>query len=253
MPYLEFDKLNIFYDIIGEGSPLLLLHGNSVSSKMFTSEIEYWASNNYKVIVMDYPGLGQSDRISVFRNDYWLYNAHCVAELINHLDIDTISIVGTSGGALTGLNLATHYPEKITCLIADSFMGFGLSAKEADTIARRRTKAKDKLLSSAFWKTMNGDDWENVVDQDIDLMRRVGHTPLKTIHGNLAAIDFPVLCVGSYEDELIPNMIDKIKAVAAMIPNCEEIYYNYGKHPFMITQKLEFRRIMKNFLERVNS
>jgi pimeloyl-ACP methyl ester carboxylesterase len=252
MPHFQFDDLNVFYDIKGEGEPLLMLHGNSVSSKMFASEIDYWAGKGRKVIVMDYPGLGQSDRVPIFRDDYWLYNSHAVDTLLEHIGIDSVDIVGTSGGALTGLNLATHYPKRIKTLIADSFMGHGLSKEEADTIAKRRTRAKDKVLSTAFWKAMNGEDWSKVVDQDIDLMRRVGHTPLETIHGDLSKIDFPVLCVGSYEDELIPDMVYKMKEVSSEIPKCEEIYYDYGKHPFMITQKPEFRKVMEEFYSRLS-
>lgn len=247
MPYFKYDNLNIYWEEKGEGEPLLLLHGNSVSGKMFASEVEYWSGEGYRVITMDYPGLGRSERIPLFRDDYWLYNAHAVATLLQELGLENIDVAGTSGGALTGLNLATHYPHLLKTLVADSFMGFGLSKEEADTIARRRTAAKSKLLASAFWKSMNGDDWERVVDQDIDLMRRVGHTPLKTIHGDLSKIDFPILCVGSYEDELIPDMVAKIHEVASQIPKCQEVYYDKGKHPFMITQKAEMRKLMGEF------
>ncbi|GAB5466082.1 MAG: alpha/beta hydrolase [Candidatus Kapaibacteriales bacterium] len=250
MAIYKYGEHKAFYEVHGDGEPLLMLHGNSVSSKMFKSEIDFWLSEGRQVIVTDYIGLGQSSRLEFFADDYWYFNSQVVASLLDELNISSITVVGTSGGALTGLNLAVNFPEKVKGLIADSFMGYGLSKKDADAIASRRTKAKEKVLSKAFWKSMNGEDWETVVDHDIDLMRRVGSVPLKTIHGDVSQIKAPVLCVGSHEDELIPDPVAKIKEVAKDIPNCEEVYFDYGKHPFMITQKPDFRKVMKAFLEK---
>ncbi len=36
MAYFKFENQNIYYEEIGTGFPLILLHGNSVSSKMFS-------------------------------------------------------------------------------------------------------------------------------------------------------------------------------------------------------------------------
>jgi pimeloyl-ACP methyl ester carboxylesterase len=37
MAYFEFEDNKVFYKIIGQGEPVLFLHGNTVSSKMFNS------------------------------------------------------------------------------------------------------------------------------------------------------------------------------------------------------------------------
>lgn len=260
MSYFKYDNLDIYYNVFEKHNKhslenntlpeyLFLLHGNSVSSRMFKSEIALF-QKYYNVVVFDYPGLGKSQRIPGFRDDYWAYNSRCLEELIKVLEIDSkIDIIGTSGGALTGLNYITRNSEKVRRFIADSFMGFGLNLEESKQIVSRRTKAKSQLLSSAFWKEMNGEDWEAVVDQDIDLMSRCGSKSLLTILGDLTSVKCDVMCVAATTDELIPQTDKKVREVAEKIPNSKLVIYEYGKHPFMITQKQEFKRLALDYLE----
>ncbi len=267
MPTFKFDDLDIYYNVFplvhnsitknitknnskkNETEYLFLLHGNSVSSKMFKSEIHIF-QKYYNVVVFDYPGLGQSQRVSHFRDDYWNYNSLCLEELIKHLNItDKIDIVGTSGGALTGLNYITRNSDKVRKFIADSFMGYGVNLEESQIIVSRRTRAKSQLMSSAFWKSMNGEDWEQVVDQDIDLMVRCGTKSIKTIQGDFKNVVCEVLCVAAISDELIPHTDIKVKEVADDIPNSSLKIYDFGKHPFMITEKQEFKKLALEFFD----
>jgi pimeloyl-ACP methyl ester carboxylesterase len=258
MPFFQFDNKKVYYNQIPSKTdnkftiPLLMLHGNSVSSKMFKSEITYF-SQFFDVLVFDYIGLGQSERIDYFSDDYWFYNAQTAIALLDHLKINQVFTIGTSGGALVGLNMLNIDQSRIRALIADSFMGYGLNQEDALTIANRRTKAKSRLLEAAFWKSMNGDDWENVVDLDIDLMKRVGASPLRTILGDLTQVQTPVLCVASHQDELIPELGKKVQAVADDLQNSELTLFDFGKHPFMITQKAEFRELAMNYIHRIFS
>lgn len=60
MPFFEYDGLKVFYRIEGSGKPLLLLHGNTVSSEMFSQDITFFSKNRL-VIAIDSPGFGKSD------------------------------------------------------------------------------------------------------------------------------------------------------------------------------------------------
>ena len=53
MSYFEFDGKNVFYQEIGDGRPLLLLHGNTASSKMFEPVIEMYTGIR-KVVLIDF-------------------------------------------------------------------------------------------------------------------------------------------------------------------------------------------------------
>lgn len=248
MSYFYFDNKKVFFDERGKGYPLLLLHGNVSSSSIFKSDFAFF-SQYFKVIVMDYPGHGKSDRLESFSDDFWLYNAKAAIELCMHLGIDGINIIGTSGGALTALNISVLEPNLPKLIIADSFLGNRLSVTEAGKIAENRQKSKSNFLASQYWKTHLGSDWSKIVDMDCNMLIDVAAKKYPLIWGDLSKIKSDILLVGTSSDELIPDVIERLNELTAVIPNCETAYYNYGRHTFMITAKEEFRRIALEFLE----
>lgn len=68
MSYFEFDGKEVFYQEIGDGRPLLLLHGNTASSKMFELVIEMYTGIR-KVVLIDFLGHGRSQRLERFPAD----------------------------------------------------------------------------------------------------------------------------------------------------------------------------------------
>lgn len=248
MSYFKFEGHKIHYTVAGEGFPLMLLHGNTTSSKLFESDIPFF-SQYYKVIAFDWPGHGLSDKLDRFADDFWRYNAKCGIALCEYLGIDEINLIGTSGGALTALNMATIAPKLAPLIIADSFFGNRLSKEEAEKIVAGRIKAKSNFLMQQYWKRFNGDYWETMVDLDCDSLLRIGRNKLPLIWGDLSKIESEVLLVGTSTDELIDDHYNRMKELQVLIPNTELEFYDYGRHTFMITEKEEFRRIALNFLD----
>lgn len=247
MPYFRFDGLNVFYDEKGNGEPLLLLHGNTVSSNMFASEIAFWSSL-FRVVYLDAPGHGQSDRLPFFRDDFWYYNSLAALELLKLLDIKKTKVIGTSGGAITGLNLAAAQPERIEKLIADSFFGLEIPLHEAKQIAYSRNEKNQSMMSKAFWNSMNGEGWEEIVRMDYELLVKIAENHLPIYFNPLSNIKAKVLFTAGRDDELISDIENRMNAAAELIPDCRCIYADEGKHPFMITEKEKFREIAMNFL-----
>ena len=97
MPYFTFEDKRIFYIDEGEGNAVLLLPGNTASSAVHSSEIEYFSKNN-RVICPDYIGYGKSDRVQALEEDFWIYNAEMCVELMKHLGLSRYAVMGTSGG-----------------------------------------------------------------------------------------------------------------------------------------------------------
>jgi pimeloyl-ACP methyl ester carboxylesterase len=250
MPYINFDRNKVFYEEKGQGSPLLLLHGNCVSSKMFVSEIEYF-SQFYRVIYFDYPGVGRSSRMDKLRDDFWNYNAKCALFLMEFLNIPKFYMVGTSGGAVVGTNLGIMAADKVIAFVGDSFFGEYVLKSEADNIKKNRSAAKSEILASAFWKNMHGADWSNIVDLDIDLMLRTAYNEVNPIVGDPDEFRAPVLFTGSMEDELIGDMDKRLYELSLKMPNCSVQIYEKGKHPLMITRKPLFREIVLNYFRNI--
>lgn len=246
MPYFDFEGKKVFYDSLGKGNPLILLHGNSVSSKMFDSESIFY-SKYYKVYLIDYPGHGRSERLMNFPDDFWFYISRSVLKLIENENLNDIYIIGTSGGALVGLNVCANLKGKVKKSIFDSFFGLRVEFELARKIYESRKRAKKQILASAFWKSQHGDDWATIVDLDLEMLINVAKNNYTVIYGNLNEIDCPILLTGSLQDELIPDMKSRLEEVAKKIPNSEIFISNLGKHPLMITQKRLFRKISLEF------
>lgn len=101
MAYFEYTGKNIFYQEIGSGFPLIFLHGDTGSSKMFELLLPLY-QDSFKVILIDFLGNGQSDRVKKFPADLWFSQAQQTIALLEYLDYGKASLIGTSGGRVGG-------------------------------------------------------------------------------------------------------------------------------------------------------
>jgi pimeloyl-ACP methyl ester carboxylesterase len=112
--YMDIDDIRIYYEIYGEGIPLLLFHGNGGSIQNFEFQIPE-LSKHFKVIAVDSRAQGRStDSNKEITYDLM---ASDMNELINKLNLDSVSIFGWSDGGNIGLELAYAHPEKIKKLV----------------------------------------------------------------------------------------------------------------------------------------
>ena len=122
MPYFYYQSKKIFYKETGGGNPLIMLHGDTASSLMFEFILPLY-QENYRVILLDFLGNGQSDRVDRFPENLWTAEAEQVIALIEYLKIEKVNLLGTSGGAWVAVNTALKRPDLIDKVIADSFDG----------------------------------------------------------------------------------------------------------------------------------
>ena len=93
--FVTSDGVGIHYEDIGDGLPLILLHGWSASGKAFCKNVPVW-SKKYRVINVDLRFHGDSDkptygcRIERLSMD--------IAELVEHLDLQNVTMLGWSMG-----------------------------------------------------------------------------------------------------------------------------------------------------------
>ena len=105
------DGLSLYYEDEGSGLPILCLAGLTRTTRDFDYVTPHLAGN--RLIKMDYRGRGQSD----FASDWPTYTlpVECrdVLELLDHLDLDAVAILGTSRGGLNAMGLALGHPDRI--------------------------------------------------------------------------------------------------------------------------------------------
>ena len=243
MPYFKFQNNKIFYQITGIGEPLLLIHGNTASSKMFDSVMNTY-SEKYQVIVFDFPGHGQSSRLEKFDTDFWYYNSEVVNALLEELNLKNVNVIGTSGGALVGINLALEHPDKVKFLVADSFEGEAPLGTYVKTIKEDRERDKKIEEAKLFWELMHGEDWEKVVDLDTEVNIAFAKTGKSFFHKSISNLQVPTLLTGSRQDEFCHHL-DKIYAgLKKKNPNLEIHLFEKGNHPAMLSNHEAFFKII---------
>lgn len=113
--YAPVDKIKIWYAVFGHGAPVVLLHGGLANSNYWGDLVSALAPH-YRVVVMDSRGHGRSTR-DAQPYGYDLMAADVLA-LMDFLHIKKAAIVGWSDGAILGLDIAIHHPERLTKLFA---------------------------------------------------------------------------------------------------------------------------------------
>lgn len=111
---------NIYYEVYGEGAPLILLHGYSLSSQSWRPYVADF-DQEYKVYLVDLTGHGKSE---AFKEDL---NIKSVAEdlqvLIRYLDLPKIQAIGFSFGGDVLFQLALLEPALIQSMITIGAVG----------------------------------------------------------------------------------------------------------------------------------
>ena len=108
--YIDVNDIKVYYEIYGEGEPLILLHGNSGSIENFIYQIPE-LSKHFKVIAVDSRAQGRTSD-SEQEITYSLM-ASDMSELIDKLNLGKVNVVGWSDGGNIGLELAFAHPEKV--------------------------------------------------------------------------------------------------------------------------------------------
>lgn len=247
MPYFIYNDRKVYYKTEGSGEPLLLIHDNSASSRMFTPVLKYYR-DKFRVILIDLPGHGRAARLKNFPKDFWFENSKAVHALIKHLEIPAVNIIGTGGGAIVALNLLLEHPETVKALIADSFEGTESVAALAAGIHADRNKSKRKLAKKLFWLRNHGPGWKRVVDMDSDAIYSHHMEIKKFFHKDLSVIRKPVLLTGSLEDEYLKSIIVELYAeLKERIRGSRSHYFHSGGHPAIISCGAEFAGVAVKF------
>lgn len=107
--------IRIWYAEFGQGEPVLLLHGGLANSNYWGLQVRA-LQQHYRVIVMDSRGHGRSTRDG--RGFGYDVMADDAIGLLDYLKIKRVALVGWSDGAIVGLDIAMHHPERLTKLFA---------------------------------------------------------------------------------------------------------------------------------------
>jgi pimeloyl-ACP methyl ester carboxylesterase len=129
---ITVEGIRLHYVERGTGTPLVLLHGNGSMIEDFQSSgLIDLAAKKYRVIAVDRPGFGHSDRP---RSTIWTPEAQAdlIAAALKKISVQRAIVLGHSWGTLVALALAVKYPQEVEALVLAS--GYYYPNARADVV-----------------------------------------------------------------------------------------------------------------------
>ena len=126
--------LEIAYERVGEGPPLVLVHGAAEDGRVWRPQISA-LSDEFTVVAWDEAGAGRSSDLPAAFGlaDY----AHCLAALIEALSLGPAHVAGISWGGTVVQELYRHRPELVaTLILVDTYAGWKGSLPAEEVRAR---------------------------------------------------------------------------------------------------------------------
>jgi pimeloyl-ACP methyl ester carboxylesterase len=160
--YIEVEKnVKLYIEDIGEGTPVVFIHGWPVNHKMFEYQLNQLPQHGYRCIGIDLRGYGKSD--APFEGYSYDRMADDIHAIIKTLMLEEITLVGFSvGGAISVRFMARYSGYKISKLVligaaAPSFTKtdhnpFGIMKKEVNEILAL-AKVDRPMMAANFGKT----------------------------------------------------------------------------------------------------
>ena len=221
--YMEGDPSIAYIDEGSGEKTILLVHGLASNAGFWRYNIKA-LSNEYRVIAIDLPGYGKSDK-----GDYpygMAYYAELLAGFIDQLSLDNVIYIGHSMGGQIGITLAINHPEAIEQLVLAAPAGIEkfdegegewlANALTKEGIAKATEPQVRANLSINFYRWNPEYEWmveERVRMAKTEEMKEFAYTVIESIQAMideptsdmLYRISHPTTILYGKYDGLIPN------------------------------------------------
>jgi len=272
--WVEIDGTRVNVLEVGEGEPLVLVHGHSGNWTNWLENIPRLARSR-RVIAPDLPGFGFSEmpewRISI--ENY----ARFLGRLFDALGVESAPVVGNSMGGFVGAELAVKDPERVDALVLVSAAGLstkyvGLSdellrrgwfrafarainAYASIPEARLETLVRRPRLRRAVLAAVVRHPDRLAPRMAAEMLRGSGRPAAPFATDAIVDYDFrdhasrvrcPTLLVWGDSDRVVP--VESADAYAEAIPHASKVILEDTGHVPMIERPEEFDRLVEEFL-----
>jgi pimeloyl-ACP methyl ester carboxylesterase len=152
--YARINGAKLYYEIAGEGEPIVLVHGFTLDNRMWDSQFKEF-SEHYKVIRYDVRGFGKSSTPV----EGELYSNHeDLKRLLDYFKVKQVHIIGLSIGGGIAINFTLEYPAYVLSLVSvdASLDGFKFSSSFFKWYTSLFRIAKENSVEEAMQAFMNG-------------------------------------------------------------------------------------------------
>lgn len=261
MPTLDRPDATLHYEVSGSGPALVFLHGLGGNHLSWWQQVAHF-SPNYTCIALSHRGFTPS-RVAPDAAGATAY-AGDLAALLDHLELDTVSLVCQSMGGWTGLEYALANPARVRSIVFACTSGTidytkldgidladwsarsaramkewparGVSPAGGERLLREQP-AMHQLYSSV--SALTPASWRDRIGREIRALRT--RPP-----GDLAKLEMPLLWLVGEEDLVFPP--DVAPALSACSPNARHAQVATAGHSVYFERAAEFNRLAGGFL-----
>lgn len=264
MAYFLFNNKKVYYEVHGQGKPLLILNGIMMSTASWRFFVKSFSAQNM-LILMDFLDQGQSEKL-VDESYTQALQVEVTNALLEHLHVSQVSLMGISYGGEVAQQFAIQYPQKLdrlllfnTCaytspLLADIGKAWNLAAESGNgasyyytTIpiiyspayyARRLEwmRNREKILLPVFGNP----------DFTKAMVRLTKSADTHDVRDKLHLIMVPTLVVSSDQDMITP--IIEQESMIKGLPNAHHVLLTDTGHASMYERPLVFAALVLGFV-----
>ncbi len=233
MPTVRVNDIDLYYEVHGEGEPLLLIAGLGSGVSLFARSIPIF-SRGRKVIAFDNRGVGRTDKPDVPYTIEMM--ADDAAGLLRGLGVRRADVLGASMGGRIAMDLAIRYPDMVRGLILVS------------TSARvtRESRSSFGLRFGKLTKMITGSGAFGSSPQPYyAFMRQLVASSAYDCSDRLGGISAPTLIMRGDRDSLAPE--DLVEEVHSGIRGSRLLEFK-GGHVFFLLENKKFTGAVEEFL-----
>ena len=272
MPTRKINGADYHYDVVGDGKPLLLLHGFTGASENWQPLVPHFGSNR-QLIMVDILGHGLSEAPEHAPRYEMSQIAQDVRALLDQLAARPFDLLGYSMGGRLGLYLAVHFPDAFDRVVIESASP-GLAAEKARTDRRQRDEAlADRIEAEGipafvdFWENLGLWHSQSSLPEEVKVRQReqrlrnrpvglanslrgMGTGAQPSLWSRLGSVNRPVLLING---ELDTKYVTINAQMASQFPNCQTITIAGVGHNAHLEKPEIFCQIVREFLDSVSA
>ncbi|MHA7842250.1 MAG: alpha/beta fold hydrolase [Winogradskyella sp.] len=251
MAHLLRKEKDYRYIEVGEGTPIIVLHGLMGGLSNFDSVTRFFGNNGYKVIIPELPIYS----MSLLKTNVKSF-ANYLRDFIEFKGLDNVILLGNSLGGHIGLYHTKLYPKKVKALIItgssglyESAMGSGYTKRSDYEVIKK--KAQDVFYNPAVaTKEIVDEVYETVNDRN-KLVKTLAIAKSAIRHNmakDLPKMNTPTCIIWGKNDNVTPPEV--AEEFHELLPDSDLFWIDKCGHAAMMEHPEEFNKILNSWLEK---
>lgn len=241
------------YVEIGEGTPIIILHGLMGGLSNFDGVSDYFPKKGYKVVLPELPIY----TLNILKTNVKAF-AKFVNDFIKHKKFEKVILLGNSLGGHIALYYTKVHPESVEALIITGSSGLYESAM-GDSYPRRgdykfiKKKAEDVFYDPAVATKEIVDDVFNTVNDRMKLIKTLTIAKSAIRHNmakDLPKMNTPTCIIWGRNDKVTPP--DVAEEFHELLPDSDLYWIDKCGHAAMMEHPDEFNSILDQWFEKRN-